>query len=289
MTTIEQVQKAKLKQIHERAVELYGQGEAEKIKQYKKFLIINNTSLTMIQVGEIIDEYMAGVETGKLAHEVYVGKKEQLDVNLEFTKKYTVDIEYLGEVIKFTFEFVGYVKGPSQKRKIKTEREKLLEKKLMAQKEQVEKMDKKKSSGTKLKTPILCVDTGVLYESFTACEKDLGLSKGTVRDFLKGQASRIRTKGYRFMLYDADTADDAAGNRVDECNKRRKERKQNRHDCSKTDGGNGSIAGDGNAADAFAVGCIGAAAENRTDNGADAVAEKGAGQTGVLNKIAVND
>ena len=140
MTTIEQVQKAKLKQIHERAVELYGQGEAEKIKQYKKFLIINNTSLTMIQVGEIIDEYMAGVETGKLAHEVYVGKKEQLDVNLEFTKKYTVDIEYLGEVIKFTFEFVGYVKGPSQKRKIKTEREKLLEKKLMAQKEQVENL-----------------------------------------------------------------------------------------------------------------------------------------------------
>lgn len=204
MTTIEQVQKAKLKQIHERAVELYGQGEAEKIKQYKKFLIINNTSLTMIQVGEIIDEYMAGVETGKLAHEVYVGKKEQLDVNLEFTKKYTVDIEYLGEVIKFTFEFVGYVKGPTQRNKIKTEREKLLEKKLMAQKEQVEKMDKKKSSGTKLKTPILCVDTGVLYESFTACEKDLGLSKGTVKDFLKGQASRIRTKGYRFMLYDVD-------------------------------------------------------------------------------------
>ena len=74
----------------------------------------------------------------------------------------------------------------------------------MAQKEQVEKMDKKKSSGAKLKTPILCVDTGVLYESFTACEKDLGLSKGTVKDFLKGQASRIRTKGYRFMLYDAD-------------------------------------------------------------------------------------
>ena len=75
MTTIEQVQKAKLKKIHERAVELYGQGEAEKIKQYKKFLIINNTSLTMIQVGEIIDEYMAGVETGKLAHEVYAVKK----------------------------------------------------------------------------------------------------------------------------------------------------------------------------------------------------------------------
>lgn len=52
---------------------------------------------------------------------------------------------------------------------------------------------------------------------------------------------------------------------------------------------NGSIAGGGNAPTLSPVGCIGAAAENRTDNGADAVAEKGAGQTGVLNKIAVND
>ena len=204
MTTIEQVQKAKLKQIHEKAVELYGQGEAEKIKKYKKFLIVNNCSLTMMQVGEIIDEYMAGVETGKLAHEVYVGKKEQLEVNLEFTKNYTVDIEYLGEIIKFTFEFVGYVKGPSQRSKIKTEREKLLEKKLMAQKEQVEKMDKKKSSGSRYQTPVLCVDTGVLYESFSACERDLGLSRGAVKDFLKGQAGLIRTKGHRFMLYDVD-------------------------------------------------------------------------------------
>lgn len=52
---------------------------------------------------------------------------------------------------------------------------------------------------------------------------------------------------------------------------------------------NGGVARDGNTGNGFAVGRVRAAAEESARHGADAVAQQGAGETGILQKVLADD
>ena len=88
----------------------------------------------------------------------------------------------------------------------------------------------------------------------------------------------------------ADAAHDAGRNGIDKGYEGSKEAQNDAADGSGGDGDEGSIAGDGYAAYGLTIGGVGAAAEESTDHGADAIAKKGAGKTGLFaNEVAVDD
>ena len=70
---------------------------------------------------------------------------------------------------------------------------------------------------------------------------------------------------------------------------RSEERDYNCQDCGCKDGNNGSVAGNCNTADGFAVSCVGAAAEDGACYGTDTVTEKGAVQAGLLEEVDADD
>ncbi len=71
--------------------------------------------------------------------------------------------------------------------------------------------------------------------------------------------------------------------------KGREERSDNSKNCGRKNGVNGSITCDSNASDRLAVGGVRAAAEDRADDRAYAVAEQGAMETGLLKKLVSDD
>ena len=88
---------------------------------------------------------------------------------------------------------------------------------------------------------------------------------------------------------DAHTAHDAGGDGVDEADEGIKEAQQHAVDRGDGDGADGGVARDGDAAHGLAVGGVGAAAEEGAHDGAHAVADQGAVQTGVGDQVAVDD
>ena len=88
---------------------------------------------------------------------------------------------------------------------------------------------------------------------------------------------------------DADAADDAGGDRIYKADEGIEEAEQDAVDCSEGDGAYGSVAGDGDAADGLAVGGVGAAADEGTNNGTDTVADQGVIQTGIGDQVTPDD
>ncbi len=88
---------------------------------------------------------------------------------------------------------------------------------------------------------------------------------------------------------DANAAHDAAGDGVYEAYKRIEEGQDDAVHGRDGDGGDAGIAGNGDAADALAVGGVRAAAEEGTDDGADAVADQGFVQAGVGDQVMLDD
>ena len=88
---------------------------------------------------------------------------------------------------------------------------------------------------------------------------------------------------------DADTADDAGGNGVDELYEGVEEGQGDGHNSGSGDGEDGGIAGDGYTAYTFTVSGVGASAEDGTDDGTDTVTHDGLAQTGILDQVAAND
>ena len=86
--------------------------------------------------------------------------------------------------------------------------------------------------------------------------------------------------GYRneAVQRDAHAAHYASGNGVHERYERSEEAEHDTADCRCDDCNHGGVAGNRYAADAFTVGGVGAAAEERADHGADAVAQQRAGK-----------
>ena len=87
----------------------------------------------------------------------------------------------------------------------------------------------------------------------------------------------------------ADTAHDTGRNGINECNEGSKEGDE---DCAEGSGQNGDnrcVTGDRYTTNAFAVGGVGASAEECACHGADTVAEQGSVKTGLLKKILLND
>ena len=88
---------------------------------------------------------------------------------------------------------------------------------------------------------------------------------------------------------DTDAAHDARRDGVNDRNERGEERDQQSADSGGDDRCNGCVAGDGDARDGFAVGGVRTAAEERAHHGADAVTEKGTGETGIFEEVLFND
>ena len=95
--------------------------------------------------------------------------------------------------------------------------------------------------------------------------------------------------GNEAVQCDADAAHDARRDRVNNRYERREERNQQRTDGGGENRNHGGVAGDCHARDGFTVSGVRAAAEERADHGADTVAEKSAGQTGVFEEVLFND
>ena len=88
---------------------------------------------------------------------------------------------------------------------------------------------------------------------------------------------------------DAHTAHYAGRDGRKEGHKGREERSDNSENCGRKNGVNGGITCDSNASDRLAVGGVRAAAEDRADDRAYAVAEQGAMETGLLKKLVSDD
>ena len=88
---------------------------------------------------------------------------------------------------------------------------------------------------------------------------------------------------------DAHAAHDAGGDGVDEADEGIKEAQQHTVDRGDSDGADGGVARDGDAADGLAVGGVGAAAKQRAHDGARAVAQQGAVQAGIGNQVMADD
>ena len=87
----------------------------------------------------------------------------------------------------------------------------------------------------------------------------------------------------------ADTAHDAVGDGGQEGDEGAEEGDDEAHHSSAGDGDDRGVTGDGNAAHRLAVGGIGAAAEDSTGHGANAVAQEGTVQTGLFQQVAADD
>lgn len=204
----------KLEELHQLAVEMYGKQQVHKIDLYQKYLVINPANLTFCQIGDILDEFSAAIETGKIAHEIYPGKKEEINITMEGRKKYTMLVEYLEDAIKFTFRFVGYgTAGDNLENAVKPKREraKLIERQANEQIKMVEeemenkrKRSENKASFKQKSVPIVCCETGVVYPSVKACARDLGISETIIYNFLRGKTTEMSTGGYTFKLYNDD-------------------------------------------------------------------------------------
>ena len=88
---------------------------------------------------------------------------------------------------------------------------------------------------------------------------------------------------------DANTAHDAAGDGIQEGHEGSEEGDHDAHDGSGGDGDDGGVAGNGNTANGLTVGGVGAAAEDSTGEGANAVTQQGAVQAGILQQVLAND
>ncbi len=88
---------------------------------------------------------------------------------------------------------------------------------------------------------------------------------------------------------DADTAHDAVGDGSQEGNEGSEEGDNDTQDSSGGDGSHGSVPGNGNTADGLAVGGVGAAAEESTGDGANAVTQQGVVQAGLSQQILADD
>ena len=88
---------------------------------------------------------------------------------------------------------------------------------------------------------------------------------------------------------DARAAHDALRNGVNEHDERSEEGKHHAAECRGEDGNDGSVAGDGDAADGLAVGGVCTAAEERAHNGAEAVADEGLIEARVCDEVAVDN
>ena len=88
----------------------------------------------------------------------------------------------------------------------------------------------------------------------------------------------------------ANAAHDAARDSLEQAHDRGKEGQNDTHTGGHPNGYDGRVLGDGYAADRFAVGGVRADTEYGTDHGADAVTEKGAGQSGLFaDKVLTDD
>ena len=88
---------------------------------------------------------------------------------------------------------------------------------------------------------------------------------------------------------DADAADDAGRDGVDEGHEGLEEAEHDAVDGGQRDGGPGGVAGQRDAGDGFTVGGVGAAAEEGTDDGADTVADERAVEARIGDQVAFDD